>query len=205
MKVARIHAAGDVRIHVEPEPTPGSDETLVRVLAVGLCGSDLHWYAESGLGADRLERPLVLGHEFAGLTPDGQMVAVSVDLSAGSIVGVYPVVSPTDGSTLLVPVFASDFGLTAAAPRFAYTVQSFSGTGNSDALTNWAGFNAFNNAVSTAAYGTLAPGQRASVPLTIDPAEWKLTPALGVMVVGLENFNGSQTRLLGIGRAGDGQ
>ena len=141
----------------------------------------------------------------SGGSPNGQMVAVSVDLSAGSIVGVYPVASPTDGSTLLLPVFASDFGLTAAAPRFAYTVQSFSGTGDSDALANWAGFNAFNNAVSTAAYGTLAPGQHASVPLTIDPAEWKLTPALGVMVVGLENFNGSQARLLGIGRAGDGQ
>jgi L-iditol 2-dehydrogenase len=45
-------------------------------MAVGLCGSDLHWYAESGIGADRLDRPLILGHEFAGLTPDGQMVAV---------------------------------------------------------------------------------------------------------------------------------
>jgi L-iditol 2-dehydrogenase len=76
MQVARIHAAGDVRLHDEPMPQPGADETLVRVLAVGLCGSDLHWYAESGIGADRLDRPLVLGHEFAGQTPDGQMVAV---------------------------------------------------------------------------------------------------------------------------------
>src|SRR5207237_863144 len=65
--------------------------------------------------------------------------------------------------------------------------------------------NEFDVLVDTNADGTLAPGQDASVPLTIDPAEWKLTPALGVMVVGLENFNGSQARLLGIGRAGDGQ
>jgi L-iditol 2-dehydrogenase len=76
VKVARIHGAADVRVHDEPRPIPGSGETLVRVMAVGLCGSDLHWYAEAGIGADRLERPLILGHEFAGVTPEGQMVAV---------------------------------------------------------------------------------------------------------------------------------
>ena len=28
----------------EPEPTPGNDEVLVRVEAVGICGSDMHAY-----------------------------------------------------------------------------------------------------------------------------------------------------------------
>ncbi len=76
MKVARLHSAGDVRLHDEPTPTPGPGETLVRVTAVGLCGSDLHWFSEAGIGDARVSRPLVLGHEFAGVTETGQRVAV---------------------------------------------------------------------------------------------------------------------------------
>src|SRR4051812_7951140 len=46
-----------------PEPTPGNDEVLVRVEAVGICGSDMHAYH----GHDsRRPAPLVLGHEAAG-------------------------------------------------------------------------------------------------------------------------------------------
>jgi L-iditol 2-dehydrogenase len=41
------------------------------VTAVGLCGSDLHWYEEASIGDARLARPLVLGHEFAGVITDG--------------------------------------------------------------------------------------------------------------------------------------
>ena len=34
--------------------------------------------------------------------------------------------APTDSSTILIPVIASDLGLTASASSFKYTVQSFS-------------------------------------------------------------------------------
>lgn len=76
MRVARLHTVGDVRLHDEPDPAPGLGETLVRVTAVGLCGSDLHWFGEAGIGDTRLARPLVLGHEFAGVTQAGLRVAV---------------------------------------------------------------------------------------------------------------------------------
>ncbi len=76
MKSARLHAVEDIRLHDEPAPTPGVGEALVRVKAVGLCGSDLHWFAESGIGDSRLARPLVLGHEAAGVTESGQRVAI---------------------------------------------------------------------------------------------------------------------------------
>ena len=76
MKVIRIHAPADVRLHEEPLPAPGPGETLLRVTAVGLCGSDLHWFGQAGIGDARLERPLVLGHEFAAVTQAGQRVAV---------------------------------------------------------------------------------------------------------------------------------
>ena len=46
MKVVRLHAHGELRTHDEPQPAPGAGETLVRVKAVGVCESDLHWLNE---------------------------------------------------------------------------------------------------------------------------------------------------------------
>ena len=76
MRAVRLHGVGDLRLHDEPQPVPGPGESLVRVTAVGLCGSDLHWFAEGAIGDAKLAHPLVLGHEFAGVTADGQRVAV---------------------------------------------------------------------------------------------------------------------------------
>jgi len=80
VKVARLHGVGDIRIAHEEQPIPGPGESLVRVTAVGLCGSDLHWFTEGGIGDAQLARPLVLGHEFAGVVEggldDGRRVAV---------------------------------------------------------------------------------------------------------------------------------
>ena len=83
MKVARLHSISDIRLDEEPIPTPGPDETLVRVKAVGLCGSDLHWFSEAGIGDTQLSKPLVLGHEFAGVTEAGQRVAVDPAMPCG--------------------------------------------------------------------------------------------------------------------------
>lgn len=76
MKVARLHGPRDVRLHDEPRPTPGAGEVLVRVEAVGICGSDLHWFEEGSIGGVPLTRPLSPGHELAGTTEDGRRVAV---------------------------------------------------------------------------------------------------------------------------------
>jgi L-iditol 2-dehydrogenase len=71
MHVVRLHAPGDLRLAEEDAPVPRSDETLVRVTDVGLCGSDLHWFEEGGIGDAQLHTPLVLGHEIAGVIDDG--------------------------------------------------------------------------------------------------------------------------------------
>jgi L-iditol 2-dehydrogenase len=71
MKALRLHGPGDLRLVDEPAPTPGPGEELVRVTAVGLCGSDLHWFSESGIGDARLLAPTVLGHEAAGVIESG--------------------------------------------------------------------------------------------------------------------------------------
>jgi L-iditol 2-dehydrogenase len=83
MKAVRLHAVGDLRLNDEPMPTPDADESLVRVTAVGLCGSDLHWLGEGAIGDARLSAPLVLGHEFAGVTAEGVRVAVDPAISCG--------------------------------------------------------------------------------------------------------------------------
>ena len=71
MKAARLHGVGDLRVSDEPAPVPGPGMSLVRVTAVGICGSDLHWWGEGSIGDARLERPLVPGHEMAGVIADG--------------------------------------------------------------------------------------------------------------------------------------
>ena len=80
MKVARLHGVGDIRVADEDRPSLGAGESLVRVTAVGICGSDLHWFSDGGIGDVELSRPLVLGHEFAGIIAggpdDGRRVAV---------------------------------------------------------------------------------------------------------------------------------
>jgi len=60
MRVAMYYNNSDVRLEEMPKPKAGPGEILVRVVASGICGSDvMEWY--------RIKRaPLVLGHEIAG-------------------------------------------------------------------------------------------------------------------------------------------
>jgi L-iditol 2-dehydrogenase len=49
-----------------PVPEPGPREVLVEVSAVGVCGSDVHYYEHGRIGSRVVRAPLVLGHEAAG-------------------------------------------------------------------------------------------------------------------------------------------
>jgi L-iditol 2-dehydrogenase len=71
MLAARLHRVGELRLGREEVPVSGPGTSLVRVGAVGICGSDLHWWGEAGIGDAVLEHPLVLGHEGAGTVEDG--------------------------------------------------------------------------------------------------------------------------------------
>ncbi len=84
MRAARLHGAGDLRLDDEPTPAPLAEESLVRVEAVGLCGSDLHWFEMGRIGDAVLDRPVVPGHEMAGTALTGPY--------AGSVVAVDPAV-----------------------------------------------------------------------------------------------------------------
>jgi L-iditol 2-dehydrogenase len=71
VRAARLHAIGDLRVMEEPVPEVEPGMSLVRVTAVGICGSDLHWWDEGAIGDAKLTHPLVLGHEGAGVIARG--------------------------------------------------------------------------------------------------------------------------------------
>ncbi|MBI4909381.1 MAG: alcohol dehydrogenase catalytic domain-containing protein [Acidobacteria bacterium] len=52
-------------------PDPGPGEVLVKIRSVGICGSDMHWYLDGGIGSIEAVYPQVLGHE-----PAGEVIAV---------------------------------------------------------------------------------------------------------------------------------
>lgn len=83
MKAVRLWGQRDLRVQDEEPPRPAAGEELVRVTAVGICGSDVHWFDEGGIGGTTVARPLVPGHEFAGETADGRRVAVDPAISCG--------------------------------------------------------------------------------------------------------------------------
>jgi L-iditol 2-dehydrogenase len=62
VKAAVLHGPNDLRYEEIETPSPGSGEVLVRVGAVGVCGSDI----PRVLGNAAHYYPIVLGHEFAG-------------------------------------------------------------------------------------------------------------------------------------------
>ncbi len=61
MRTAMYYNNRDVRLEEVPTPTIGPGELLVKIIASGICGSDvMEWY--------RLHKaPLILEHEIAGL------------------------------------------------------------------------------------------------------------------------------------------
>jgi L-idonate 5-dehydrogenase len=61
-----LHAQKDVRIETRPVGEVGEQQVLVRVGAGGVCGSDIHYYWDGGIGTIRVTQPIILGHEFAG-------------------------------------------------------------------------------------------------------------------------------------------
>ncbi len=72
MKTGVYYSNSDVRVEERPQPKAGERDVVVKVMACGLCGSDLmEWY--------RIKRaPLVLGHEPAGVVVEAGNLVTSV-------------------------------------------------------------------------------------------------------------------------------
>lgn len=94
MRAVFIHAAYDIRLGDLPVPNAGPGEVLVDVEAVGLCGSDLHYYKDGGIGGTQvILEPFVPGHEAAGRVrqavpergiEEGAMVAIEPARACGN-------------------------------------------------------------------------------------------------------------------------
>ncbi|MCP2333245.1 MULTISPECIES: alcohol dehydrogenase catalytic domain-containing protein [Actinoalloteichus] len=65
-RVAVLDRVGHVRTEEREVPEPGVGQVLVRVAAVGVCGSDVHYYEHGRIGDFVVDSPLVLGHEASG-------------------------------------------------------------------------------------------------------------------------------------------
>lgn len=67
MRVAQLVARHRFELTEQPDPEPSPGEVLVRVRAVGVCGSDLHSFSEGAVGDMPSRFPMVLGHEPTGV------------------------------------------------------------------------------------------------------------------------------------------
>lgn len=139
-------------------------------------------------------------YDYGALTTgdfSGEAAVVVVNLKTGSAVLRYLTDAPTDGSTMLLPVRTSDIGLSAANPRVTYWTYAWNWNGGFNAVPGAATFNAFTPAISNGDWVPVSPGRTAAVPVTINAAEWALSPARGVMVVNKEgNAGADQAALL---------
>lgn len=80
MRASVLVAANTLEIQQRPVPVCDPDQVLVRIEAVGVCGSDVHFFHEAALGDWVVTEPLILGHESAGV-----IVAVGSAVSADRI------------------------------------------------------------------------------------------------------------------------
>ena len=57
----------DAAANEAAEPTEKDDHVISKVNAVGICGSDLHYYSEGGIGTTSVGKGFVPGHEFSAI------------------------------------------------------------------------------------------------------------------------------------------
>jgi len=91
MRAAALEEVGRIAITTTRVPEPGPGEVLVRMRAVGICGSDVHFYVDGRIGDTMATMPFVLGHE-----PAGEVAALGAGvatLSVGQRVALDPALS----------------------------------------------------------------------------------------------------------------
>ncbi len=90
-RAAVLHGIRDLRIEDRPMPAPEPHEVVVEIRSVGICGSDVHYYEHGRIGDFVVDRPMILGHESAGVVVDpgsttmavGQRVSIEPGVPCG--------------------------------------------------------------------------------------------------------------------------
>ncbi|HYP74204.1 MAG TPA: peptidase S8 and S53 subtilisin kexin sedolisin, partial [Microbacterium sp.] len=101
--------------------------------------------------------------------------------------------APTDSSTLLLPVYAGDLGITGA---FDYSVQTFGLSGGEDAVEGWATYDPSAPAISNGQFVEVPQRGSASVDLAVNAAQVAAQKPLGAMVVVVDNPSGAGEAVL---------
>lgn len=76
-RAAVMPQPGSIVIEDRPMPTPGPRQGIVRIEAVGVCGSDTAYYRVGHIGDYVVTGPIILGHEVAG-----QVESVGADVTS---------------------------------------------------------------------------------------------------------------------------
>ena len=88
MKAAVVFKKNDIRIADVPRPLAGPGEVVVRVMASGICATDVKILSGAGIPANL---PAILGHEVAGTIVELGAGTRKSGLYAGQRVAVYPI------------------------------------------------------------------------------------------------------------------
>ena len=88
MTASVLTGAKALTVEQVPVPRFEADEVLIRIAAVGVCGSDTHYYRHGEAGGFVVKAPMILGHECSGT-----IVAVGADVP-GSRVGERVAIEP---------------------------------------------------------------------------------------------------------------
>ena len=66
MRASVLDRATVVSVRDVDVPELDADQVLIRIAAVGVCGSDVHYFHEGRIGDFVVEQPMILGHEASG-------------------------------------------------------------------------------------------------------------------------------------------
>jgi subtilisin family serine protease len=189
----------DVRaVGVESLPYDTNDRVLVfAVNSWRRCSSASSNEYDVAVVRDDGSEYLVVGVD-AGLVEEGvisgELGTLVMNLATGEATLMPAVASPDSGMVYLVAL-ASELGLSAAAPRFSYAIQTsdLHDASPVDAPADVATFNAFQPALlGQAAFEVLGPNTSRTLPFGIHPAAWRRDAAKGLMLVFAENAKGAE-------------
>ena len=65
-RVCRLYGKNDLKVEQDEVHLPKGGQVLVRLAYGGICGSDMHYLADGGIGTIKVQEPIILGHEASG-------------------------------------------------------------------------------------------------------------------------------------------
>lgn len=135
-----------------------------------------------------------------GGDPDGTTEVFLYEVATGDAFAAgFKPTAPTDSSTILIPVWASDLGITSAASTFRYTVESYSNidSSRSDSFGGtWATYDPWTPALSNGQFVSVPRNGKTKVDVAVNADAFNTQKPLGVMAVVLDNASGAGEAIL---------